>query len=106
MNVQPFNLDAGNALNLNATTTSAFISLPATAAQASTVLIANNGSNPAFIRATSSQDSRQSNVASVTTDTVLLAGDSRVFCKGRADTISAITPTGTTTLNITPGEGQ
>lgn len=105
MNVQPFTLSAGDSQNLSVTTSSASITLTA-AQQSSVARIFNSGGSNAAVRAVSSTNPNQSATADATKDLQIPAGGVETFSITGCDTISAICPTGSTTLNISFGEGQ
>lgn len=96
---------------MQAFTPAVTVSIAATAASGSATLVAvgvaanqlricNTGATIVFIRwGVGAQ-------TAVATDMPILPGTVEVFNKGRADTIAAICPGGTTTLYITAGEGN
>ena|SRR5215472_12702308 len=81
--------------------TSASATLSGAQIQASQILVTNAGTFIAFIRwGVGAQ-------TALATDLPILPGMAQSFSKGAADTIAAITASGTTTtLYITPGEGS
>lgn len=104
MNVQPFNpVMPAFTQNIAVTATSGQITFAAgQGLEAQTVRILNTGSNLAFVRwGVGTQ------TAVATTDMPIAAGATEVFTKGLADHLAAICTSGqTTTLYVTPGEGQ
>ena len=87
----------GATATINATTTSASASVNA---NVTTLEVQNAGSAAAFIRVGTGAQT------AVATDYPILAGQSKLITKAiGADTVAAITGTGTTTIYVTSGEG-
>lgn len=97
----PFLPAVGKTQKIAATTASSSITLDSQGAASSVVRLTNTGTTVAFVRF-----SLGANVASAAVDVPVLPGTAEAFSKGIADTVSAITESGTTSIYVTPGEGE
>lgn len=97
---QPFAPVYGGTVAVSATTTSASGTLGAAGTAATALLVSNAGTVAVAVRV--GTGAQTATIA----DCVILGGQSRVLAKAPgADTVAAITASGSATVYVTPGEG-
>lgn len=96
MTLKTFAPSGADSITLAVTTTSAQASIDA---NSSTVRIVNNGTGDAFLTFGTGA------TVSTTAKMLLKAGATETFTKGTSSTVAAICAAGSTSLNITNGEG-
>lgn len=97
---QPFRPALAGTVSVSATTSTASTSIAAGDVQNPCIRVYNAGTVVAFVTWGAG-----SATASATTCTPIAPGWSEVFYKANADTVAAITATGTATVYFTPGNG-